>query len=369
MKVLQLTVHFSPNVGGVETHLSDLVKFLVKQNIQVFVLCYQPLSVKVGWKMYEKETALEIFRIPWIAGLFYKLIKSPILEFIYLVPGLFIITPLILVIKNPKIIHAHGIVAGFVAVFWGKLFNKRIIISTHSIYSFPKSGLYHDFARFIFVGADQVLCLSNQSKNELIKLISVSKLKTFTYWIDLNKFTRQKESSFKFKEKFVVLFVGRLILEKGLDVLLDSVKSWNKNIGLVIAGTGPLENLVKKQSSENFQIHFQGKVDQSNLPDLYNSVNLLIVPSTTEEGFGRVIIESLACGTPVVAANRGAITEAMDSSVGRLIDISPQSIKNAVEDLYNHPAKLNLMAKNARSFAERRYSEKNGQTIINSYKD
>ena len=54
-KVLQLTVHFSPNIGGVETHLDDLVKALVKRKWEVFVLAYQPLVAKKGWKLYEKD--------------------------------------------------------------------------------------------------------------------------------------------------------------------------------------------------------------------------------------------------------------------------------------------------------------------------
>lgn len=370
MKVVQLTVHFPPNIGGVETHLSDLVTFLSKKGWHVFVLCYRPLSARVGWKIYEKESKVQIFRIPWLAGLFYKLIPHPKLEFLYLSPGLFIFTPIVLLINNPQIIHAHGLIAGFVATFWGRVFNKKIVISTHSLYSFPKSGLYKKFANFIFNKADKVLCLSNKSFVEILNLgVNRNKVIQFTYWIDLNKFTNNKEAKkmFAWKEKFIVLFVGRLILEKGIDVLLESVKTWDKGIGLVFVGTGPMESIIIKEVSKNSNIHFLGKVGQESLANVYSAADILIVPSTSEEGFGRVIMESLSCGTPVVVSNKGAIPEVIDESVGKLIDINPESIKNSVEDFFKYPLKLANLSKNARKFAERRYSEKNGESIIRAY--
>jgi len=93
----------------------------------------------------------------------------------------------------------------------------------------------------------------------------------------------------------------------------------------------------------------------------------VVVPSISEEGFGRVIIESLACGTPVVASNKGAIPEAMNETVGRFIEVTPEGIKNTVEYLYKNPKKLLRLSKNARSFVERRYSEDNVEAIIETY--
>lgn len=77
-----------------------------------------------------------------------------------------------------------------------------------------------------------------------------------------------------------------------------------------------------------------GGIDSDKLPIYYSAADLLIVPSISEEGFGRVILESLACGTPVIGARRGAIPDALDNSVGRVIDISSESIKQQVEYFY-----------------------------------
>ncbi len=357
-------------MGGVETHLDDLVNVLTKKDWKVFVLTYKPLTTNVYSKVYEKKGLLTIFRIPWLHGLFYKLVNLPLLEFIYLLPGLFFATPIFIIFENPKVIHAHGLVAGFVGVFWGKIFGKRVVVSTHSIYSFPKFGIYRNFVSTIFKNADYALGLSKQAANEIESLgIAKSKVENFTYWIDLKKFKKVTDAKNKlgWKEKFIVLFVGRLVSEKGIELLLESAKSWEKEISLKIIGSGPLEAKVKEAVLQLSNVDFIGGIDSDKLPIYYSASDLLIVPSISEEGFGRVILESLACGTPVIGARRGAIPEALDNSVGRIIDISSENIKQEVEYFYRARKKLEKLAKNCRKFAEKRYSEKNAETIIKTY--
>lgn len=370
MRILQLTVHFAPNVGGVETHLTDLVNELLRRRIEVVVLAYRPLTTKTSWQMFESLERLKIIRIPWLPGFFYSLVKNPMLEFLYLLPGLFISTPYVILANKPDVIHAHGLVAGFIGTFWGKAFGKRVVVSTHSIYHFPKSGFYRNFTKAIFERCDTVLTLSRQSAEEVRSLgIKSSKVKTFTYWVDLNKFKPIKDAKKKlmWEKKFVVLFVGRLVAEKGIYELLRATKLLKKEITIAVAGNGPVEEDVKNASKLNHNIIYLGKVDQDNLPLYYSASDLVIVPSVHEEGFGRVILESLACGTPVVAANRGAIPEALDESVGKLIKVSPTNIKKTLEYFYSNPDKLRHLSPRARKFAEANYSSVNINQITVSY--
>jgi len=376
-EILITSIAFSPNVGGIETHFNDLTKTLVKRGWKVSVLTYKPITTNVKAKTFEKiDNKVTIIRIPWFGGLFYKLVKNPALEFIYLVPGLFFGLPIYLLVfgKKLKTIHSHGLVAGFASVFWGKVFGKRVITTTHSIYHFPKSGLYKSLSRWIFGNSDCVLTLSKQSAREIEKLgIEKKKITVFTYWINLDKF-KVKSEKFKIKKKlgwegkkFVVLFVGRLVEEKGVGELLDAARMWDKDIMLAIAGTGPLEEMINEQKSINKNILYLERVDNDKLPDYYYAADLVIVPSTHEEGFGRVILESLACGTPVIGSNRGAIPEAMDETVGEFIKVTPVEIKKAVEYFYNNLDKLEILSRNARKFAEKRYSEKNSDKIVETY--
>ena len=371
MKVLQLTAHFRPNVGGVETHLSDLCKSLSERGFEIIVLTYGPLETKAQWKILEREKNLTIIRIPWVPKLFYKLIKMPVLEFIYLLPGLFFGTPFIIFLKKIEVIHAHGLVAGFAGVLWGKVFGKKVVISVHSIYHFPKTGLYRNFVKRIFKNADYCLGLSKQSVAEIKSLeIPPGKVNNFTYWVDLEKFRKVEDAKNKlgWKDKLTVLFVGRLVEGKGISELLESVKEWDKDISLKIIGSGPLEAKAKKAASK-YNVEFIGVIDQEKLPMYYSGSDILIVPSVSEEGFGRVILEALACGTPVIGSNRGAIPEAMNDSVGILIDVSPESIKQSVEFFFLHKEALRILSDNCRKFAERRFSEKNVASIIRVYQD
>ena len=364
MRILQLTPHFKPNIGGVETHIDDLVSALSARNNKVFVLTYQPLQTKSYWKIYEASKNEKILRIPWIPGLFYKLVNKPILEFLYLFPGLFIVMPFVILFEEPEVIHSHGLVAGVVAVFWGKIFGIRTVISTHNIYNLPQWGMYRGFVNFIFNNVDQVLCLSSQSANEIKNIVKdKSKVSIFTSWVDLKKFhpldKKASKNKLGWSSNFKVLFVGRLVAEKGIPELLDAAKLFKKEIELKIAGSGPLEEEVKK--------YYVGKVSQYELPVYYSAADVVIVPSTHDEGFGRVILESLACGTPVIGSNRGGVPEVMDETVGKLIDISPENMAEVVNDYYKNSIKLKNKAKNARHFVEKKYSSKNIKPILSSY--
>lgn len=368
MKVLQMSVHFFPNVGGVETHLTDLIYTLVKRDWKVDVLSYRPLTSKAKWKIYEKDNDNEIFRIPWVPNLFYQLVSFPVLEFIYLLPGLFLVCPFIIMSRKPDVIHAHGLIAGFVGVFWGKIFNKRVIISVHNIYHFPKKGFYKNFSKWILSSADKTLCLSTKAKEEINLLrIPKQKISRFTYWINLKLFKAIKNTKSFRSNRLTILFIGRLVKEKGVDILLRSSKNWDRRIKLIIIGNGPLERSARYVAEERSNLEVVGFVAQEDLPIYYNNADLTIMPSNSEEGFGRVIIESLACGTPVIGANRGGISEAMDESVGRLINVTPENIKNAVEYFLNHKDELKKLSLNCRKFAERRYTERNVKNIIEAY--
>jgi glycosyltransferase involved in cell wall biosynthesis len=370
-QILIVSIGYKPNMGGLETHLEDLTKVIYKNELSPIVLTYKPVTTKISAKLYEKYQDVEIFRIPWIGNLFYKLVKNPILEFLYLTPGLMFVLPVLLIIrKDICVIHSHGLIAGFPSVFWGKIFRKKIITTTHSIYNFPNHGLYHDFSAWVYNNSDAVLVLSDQSRREILDLgIDENKVIRFTYWIDLEHFSKVPSAKKKlgWENKFVVLSAGRLVPEKGILELLEAAKKWNGKITLVIAGAGPLENTVRDHVNKFKNIIYLGNIDSINMPLYYSAADLLIVPSVHEEGFGRIILESLACGTPVIGSNRGAIPEAMDESVGKLIDISPSNIKQAVEELYVNKGKLLGLASNCRKFAVSRYAESNAKAMIDSY--
>ena len=375
-RIMLLTTPFRPNIGGVETHLDDLILEGTRQGYKFVVLTYQPLVTKAIGKTIEKGDGIVIYRVPWIKmNLFLRLNDYPVLEFAYLFPGLFFLATVFLTLQSSRVdvIHAQGLVAGVIGVILGKIFKKPVIISTHSIYNFPKSGFYPSFVRLIFNGAKHILALSQQSRKEIIDLgIPKKQVSVFTYWVNQNLFKPVDKEYSQRKlglpiNKFICLFVGRLLPEKGIHELLSSAKITQKEIIFLIVGDGPMAKDVCKVAKKSSNVIFTGKVDNSKLSLYYNATDVLIVPSTHEEGFGRVILEALFCGLPVVAANRGGIREAISDKDGVLVDITAENIKKALENLYTDRGRLESFSKNAVEYAKTHFDKKNASRIFEYY--
>lgn len=374
--ILLLTTPFRPNIGGVETHLDDLIATGVEDGWKFDVLTYQPLVTDASGDMIEKGRGYAVFRIPWIRfNLFLKLEKYPILEFLYLFPPLFLTGFIYLIFANFKVrkIHTQGLIAGAAGVLMGMLFNKQVILSTHSIYNFPKSGMYFRFVKFLFSNCEKVLCLSYQSRQEVLDLgIDKSKVEVFTYWVDQKIFhpVQQVKSRRKIRKDtkvFICLFVGRLVAGKGVPELLEAASLLKRKVEFVIVGDGPLAELVNRAAKTLTNIVFKGRIDNSQLSKYYNSADVLLVPSTHEEGYGRVILEAFSCGLPIIATNRGGVKEYINQRTGILIDVNFNNIKKAIMSLINNPNKLKTMQVAAYNYAKIHFNKSNSQIIFNNY--
>ncbi len=227
--VLLLTSHYPPNLGGVESHLTALVSALTKRNWKVVVSTYQPLAAKKSAPYFEKYKDLKIYRFPWLGfNIVHKLTPYPPLEFLYLFPGLLLMSFIILIKyqKEIDVIHAQGLVPTAIGVFMKIIFRKRLVSSIHNLYFFPKRGLYPKAARFIFSSADVVLAPTQVAANELARIgVSRKKIGKFSYWLSLEVFKPIKKSLAKSKigwKLFTVFFVGRLIETKGVNMILVS---------------------------------------------------------------------------------------------------------------------------------------------------
>jgi glycosyltransferase involved in cell wall biosynthesis len=371
MDILILTIGFKPNTGGLETHLTDLTKELSKR-FRILVVTLPPISTKTEAKMVENEGNLHIWRIPWFGkGVFYKLLGSSVLEFFYLTPPL-LVGLLIALIRYPeiKVIHAQGLSGIFIGGILGKLFRKRVIVSTHFVYHF-KDNFFAKFSRFSFDLADRVLCVSLESKREMKELgLPDEKIGKCAYWIDLEVFKSTEKARAKkivnWKNKFSVLFVGRLVKEKGILELIEAVPLIPKNINLYIIGDGPLKTSVAEAANKYSNVHFLGKVENALTPIYYSASDIVVMPSY-EETLGRVAMEALACSTPVIASAGGGVREVVNETVGVLFEVRPEEIARAIIKLYSNPKLYSKLKNNSRKHIKKLYSKKNLYIFVKEY--
>lgn len=108
------------------------------------------------------------------------------------------------------------------------------------------------------------------------------------------------------------LCAARLTEEKGINTLLRAMDLTNNQVKLDIVGQGPLEAEVRLAAARNPRIRYLGVLPHEDVLDLMGAARCLVFPSEWYETFGRVAVEAYSRGTPVIAANLGAIAELVD---------------------------------------------------------
>jgi glycosyltransferase involved in cell wall biosynthesis len=154
------------------------------------------------------------------------------------------------------------------------------------------------------------------------------------------------------------LFAGRLSSEKGLRNLLEAWKSV-KGLPLKIAGEGPLrEELQSLANMQNLPVEFLGCVSYSEVLDLTRDAVFLVVPSEWYEGFPMVVVQALACGTPVIASRLGSLDEIVEEGkTGLKFEAgNPQDLAIRVNELASDRPRLARMRIHARTAFEEHYT-------------
>ena len=141
------------------------------------------------------------------------------------------------------------------------------------------------------------------------------------------------------------LFVGRLAPEKGTQTLLSAWEHLGKSIPLKILGDGPLAPQVAAAAERLPGVEWLGRRPISEVYELMGEAAFLIISSEWYETFGRVGIEALAKGTPLVVANIGALAELVVPQQNGLTykPGDTEDLVSQVEWLLNHPQELQQM--------------------------
>jgi glycogen(starch) synthase len=156
-----------------------------------------------------------------------------------------------------------------------------------------------------------------------------------------------------------LIFLGRLIRDKGVDLLLDAlVLSREKGLqpGLTVVGGGPEEEALKalmKKKGIDGQVNFVGVKRGPELAALLNRHRILVVPSRWNEPFGIVALEGMACGCVVVGSEGGGLKEAIGPGGVTFPNGNVASLVRCLTDLLTHPEELALYRQKAREHLSR----------------
>jgi len=162
------------------------------------------------------------------------------------------------------------------------------------------------------------------------------------------------------------LIAGRLEPYKKSELAIEAATQLG--LPVRVAGTGTMyENLKKRYESDN--VKFYGRVSDEKLRWLYQNAKALLFPA--KEDAGIAVLESLACGTPVVAYRRGGASEFVREGVDGLL-VSEQSVeafKEAVENFSKHQFDSSMLRAQARAYDKNSFRKRIYQILISRYEN
>ncbi len=216
------------------------------------------------------------------------------------------------------IIHCHDWMTITAGVKLKKLTGKPLVFTVHSTEWDRTAGhpwqFIADIERLGLNEADKIITVSNWMKKQLMDRYNVnaSKIKVIYNAIDPSRFKAMVE---KLGSK-VVLFLGRLSIQKGADYFIHAAKKVldvEPNITFLVGGKGPeLKNLIKLTINLGIsdKVKFLGYIPDEDLPKLYALADVYVMPSVAEP-FGITALESIASGTPLIISKDAGVSEVL----------------------------------------------------------
>ncbi|HUU77770.1 MAG TPA: glycosyltransferase family 4 protein [candidate division Zixibacteria bacterium] len=364
LSVLMFSWEFPPfKVGGLAAHVFDLSKMLVKKGLEVHVVtCSFP-----GTKDYELINGVHVHRFDAYA------IPAP--EFLQwdLNMNLLMERKAVEIIQkyNIDILHAHDWLVASAAIGMKHLYRKPLIATIHSLERGRRNGLHNDGQRML----DQIEnLLIQEAWHNIVCSQYMQSLCHFSFNFPKDKMTiipngvryndfsieLSKEEKIKHRLKYasekdhIIGFIGRLVPEKGVNILLGSVKLVLKSVPktkFVIAGEGwhrsELERIAKELGI-NEKVLFTGYLPEDDFLPYLNVTDILVVPSTYEP-FGIVALEGMATKTPIIVSDVGGLSEIIDHKwTGMKVPAdNSQFLAESIIELLQNEKLRKLIVKNA----------------------
>ncbi len=229
--------------------------------------------------------------------------------------------------RGKDMLHAHWVVAGFVAMLIKKLTGKPYVLTVYrSVWENPISQRLN---RAVLENANYVIFISSYVRDQSLQIADV-KNQVIPLGVDEKRFRpnvkgkMRKELGLKGN---MVLSVGRLVEKKGFVYLLEAVE--DLDCSLVIIGRGEDREMLERKAKDlniEERIVFVNSVPNEIMPNYMKDADLFVLPSIVDskgetETQGVVLVEAQACGVPVVGSKVGGIIDVIkDGKTGYLVE-------------------------------------------------
>lgn len=235
---------------------------------------------------------------------------------------------------------------------------------------------FEERAKFLDKTSSKIILNSKALKKDFDEVIDNKKSIVSYYNIELPKVdNNSKIDFFRNKDFLKLLLIGQIKSGKGQFIVVEAIKyfidNFGKKIELVIVGNSGdnnyFENLKKFISDNNLGEIISIHNFVNNPTSLFESADVVLM-SSFFEAFGRVTVEAMMCGKPVIGSNSGATPEIVKNNfsgllfgVGNFIDLA-----NKINFFYKDKTKILEYGVNAKNFVRENYSDKNYSDLISS---
>ena len=361
MKILMLTWEYPPRVvGGISRVVYDLSHRLIKDGHEVTVVTYKDGEAPY----FENDKGVKVHRIDN-----YMINPNNFIEWIMQMNFAMISKANQIISEEGKfdIIHAHDWLVAYAAKALKESFDMPIVSTIHATEAGRNSGIHDETQRYIndtewmlTYESTEVIVNSNYMKGELQRLFGLpfEKINVVPNGVNLNIFSGV-ERDYEFRRKFatdnekIILFMGRLVYEKGVQHLvaaMPKILSQYNDVKLVIAGKGAMADELKAQAHalgiEN-KVCFAGYMNGKDVQKMYKAADISVFPSTYEP-FGIVALEAMLSENPIVVSDIGGLNEIVthrENGMKSYAGNSNSIADSVLELLFDHQLCSNMVKK------------------------
>ncbi|KAJ3268702.1 hypothetical protein HDV01_002355 [Terramyces sp. JEL0728] len=321
MNICFVSDFFYPNVGGVEAHMYNLSKQLIKRGHKVVIITHS-YGKRKGIKYLTSQ--VKVYYLPhWLVTDQVSL------------PTIFSTLPLfrsIIIRENIDIIHGHAAFSSMCheAILHAKTMGIKAIFTDHSLFGFEDTSsiLTNKLLKFTLSDVDHVICVSHTSKENTVLRASLNPRDVSVIPNAIVSAEYQPDPNLK-NDKINIIVNCRLVYRKGIDLLvlvIPRICQAYPNVNFIISGDGP-KRLELEQMREHFilqdRVFLLGRTEQSK--------GHIFLNTSLTEAFCIAIVEAASCGLIVVSTKVGGIPEVLPDEMILMGAPDPDSIISALE--------------------------------------